>query len=77
MDAPRAAHPQIVDRQPGIGPIAGISAALLEHPKAAWLVLACELPFLTEHTLEHLSGYRFFRPELVGTQSCDCVSQRA
>ena len=43
----RAAFPQIVDRQPGIGPIAGISAALLEHPKAAWLVLACDLPFLT------------------------------
>lgn len=57
-DAARAAHPQIVDRQPGIGPIAGISAALLEHPKAAWLVLACDLPFLTEHTLEHLIAQR-------------------
>ena len=57
-DAARAGHPQIVDRQPGIGPIAGISAALLEHPKAAWLVLACDLPFLTEHTLEHLIAHR-------------------
>jgi len=57
-EAARAAHPQIVDRQPGIGPIAGISAALLEQPKAAWLVLACDLPFLTEHTLEHLIAHR-------------------
>ena len=49
-DPSRAGLPQIVDRQPGIGPIAGISAALQEHPKAAWLVLACDLPFLTrEH----------------------------
>jgi len=57
-DATRASFPQIVDRQPGIGPIAGISAALLEHPKAAWLVLACDLPFLTEPTLQHLIAKR-------------------
>ena len=57
-DATRAGHPQIVDRQPGIGPIAGICAALLEHPKAAWLVLACDLPFLTEQTLQHLIVHR-------------------
>ena len=57
-DATRASFPQIVDRQPGIGPIAGISAALLEHPKAAWLVLACALPFLTERTLQHLIAQR-------------------
>jgi molybdopterin-guanine dinucleotide biosynthesis protein A len=57
-DATRASFPQIVDRQPGIGPIAGISAALLEHPKAAWLVLACDLPFLTERTLQHLMAHR-------------------
>jgi molybdenum cofactor guanylyltransferase len=57
-DAARAEYPQIVDRQPGIGPIAGISAALLEHPKAAWLVLACDLPFLTEQTLQYLIANR-------------------
>ena len=57
-DATRARLPQIVDRQPGIGPIAGISAALLEQPKAAWLVLACDLPFLTEGTLQHLIANR-------------------
>ena len=54
----RAEFPQLVDRQPGLGPIAGISAALLEHPKAAWLVLACDLPFLTAATLQHLVAHR-------------------
>jgi molybdopterin-guanine dinucleotide biosynthesis protein A len=50
----RAKFPQIVDRQPELGPLAGISAALLEHPKAAWLVVACDLPFLDEATLKKL-----------------------
>jgi molybdopterin-guanine dinucleotide biosynthesis protein A len=54
----RAGLPQIVDRQPGIGPIAGISAALLAHPKAAWLVVACDLPFFNEQTLRHLISNR-------------------
>lgn len=64
-DPGRAAYPQIVDRQPGIGPIAGISAALIEHPKAAWLVLACDLPFVTERTLQHLVASR--APEKIAT----------
>lgn len=58
-EEPTRAHlPQIVDRQPGIGPLAGISAALLAHPKAAWLVVACDLPFLNERTLRHLIEHR-------------------
>jgi molybdopterin-guanine dinucleotide biosynthesis protein A len=57
----RAGLPQIVDRLPGIGPIAGISAALQAHPKAAWLVVACDLPFLNETTLRHLVEHRDHR----------------
>lgn len=57
-DPTRAGLPQIVDRQPGIGPIAGISAALQAHPKAAWLVVACDLPFLNEATLRYLVAHR-------------------
>lgn len=57
-EATRAGFPQIVDRQPGIGPIAGISAALAEHPKVAWLVVACDLPFITRETLQHLIAHR-------------------
>ena len=54
----RAALPQIVDRDSGIGPIAGISAALTEHPKVAWLVAACDLPFIDTQTLTTLVGAR-------------------
>src|SRR3990170_8724685 len=58
-EEPTRAHlPQIIDRQPGIGPLAGICAALLAHPKAAWLVVACDLPFLDERTLRHLIEHR-------------------
>lgn len=54
----RAGFPQIVDRQPGTGPIAGISSALSHHPKVAWLVIACDLPFLTQDTLQYLIANR-------------------
>jgi molybdopterin-guanine dinucleotide biosynthesis protein A len=61
----RATLPQIVDRTPGIGPIAGIAAALQEHPKVAWLVVACDLPFVTAATLRHLVAHR--DPQRVAT----------
>jgi molybdopterin-guanine dinucleotide biosynthesis protein A len=57
-EATRATLPQIVDSLPGIGPIAGISAALAAHPNTAWLVLACDLPFLSLDTLTHLIAHR-------------------
>jgi molybdopterin-guanine dinucleotide biosynthesis protein A len=57
-DPLRARFPRILDRQPGLGPIAGITAALVEHPKVAWLVLACDLPFLSRETLAHLIANR-------------------
>jgi len=57
-DQVRAAWPRIVDRGDVEGPIAGISAALLEHPEAAWLVLACDLPFLDGNTLDILIAQR-------------------
>jgi molybdenum cofactor guanylyltransferase len=53
-DPVRARFAQIVDTEEGLGPIAGILAAQAEHPEAAWLVLACDLPFLDEATLDHL-----------------------
>jgi molybdopterin-guanine dinucleotide biosynthesis protein A len=57
-DPVRAAWPRIVDRGDVEGPIAGISAALAEHPDAAWLVLACDLPFLDAATLDLLIARR-------------------
>jgi molybdopterin-guanine dinucleotide biosynthesis protein A len=57
-DPVRAAWPRIVDRGDVEGPIAGISAALAEHPDAAGLVLACDLPFLDAATLDLLFARR-------------------
>jgi molybdopterin-guanine dinucleotide biosynthesis protein A len=57
-DDARAGYPQILDRGDVQGPIAGISAALAGHPQAAWLVLACDLPFLDAHTLDTLIAAR-------------------
>lgn len=54
----RSGHALIVDLAPGLGPIGGIQAALHAHPQCAWLVLACDLPFLTETTLDHLLARR-------------------
>jgi molybdopterin-guanine dinucleotide biosynthesis protein A/molybdopterin converting factor small subunit len=64
-DPLRARFEQIVDIGEGAGPIAGIIAAQSRHPRAAWLVLACDLPFLDARTLEHLLRSR--RPERQAT----------
>jgi molybdenum cofactor guanylyltransferase len=57
-DPVRSHYKQIVDAQDNLGPIAGIAAAQHLHPDAAWLVLACDLPFLDSGTLEHLIAER-------------------
>jgi molybdopterin-guanine dinucleotide biosynthesis protein A len=60
----RAGYAQIVDRGDVEGPVAGISAALATHPDAAWLVLACDLPFLDPRTLD----------ALIAARDADCVA---
>jgi molybdenum cofactor guanylyltransferase len=57
-DPVRSAKPMIVDSAAGEGPIVGIRSALAAHPQAAWLVLACDLPFLSDAVLEHLLAGR-------------------
>lgn len=57
-DAVRARFDQIVDTRENLGPIAGIIAAQEKFPHAAWLVLACDLPFLDAKTLECLIAAR-------------------
>ncbi|NBU26001.1 MAG: molybdenum cofactor biosynthesis protein MoaAD [Gammaproteobacteria bacterium] len=57
-DPARAGHPQIVDGPEGVGPAAGLLAAQRAHPQAAWLVLACDLPFLDGATLDRLLAAR-------------------
>ncbi len=53
-DPARAQKPLIVDSIAGEGPIVGIRSAFAEMPHVAWLVLACDLPFLSDTALEHL-----------------------
>lgn len=53
-DPARAAHPMLVDSIPGEGPIIGIRSALAAFPRVAWLVIACDLPLLSDSTLDFL-----------------------
>jgi len=64
-DPVRARFDQIVDTQDDLGPIAGIMAAQAQHPDVAWLVLACDLPFLDEGTLTTLIAAR--QPQRLAT----------
>jgi molybdenum cofactor guanylyltransferase len=57
-DPLRARFAQIVDHGDVEGPAAGIRAAQEAHPRAAWLVLACDLPWLDVATLQHLIARR-------------------
>jgi len=57
-DPLRAGLPQIVDSYDPIGPAAGILSAQDRFPEAAWLVVACDLPLLDEHTLQQLVDAR-------------------
>ena len=57
-DPVRSRFEQIVDTEANLGPIAGIMAAQAKYPEVAWLVLACDLPFLDEGTLTTLIAAR-------------------
>ena len=46
--------PKIEDAFLNQGPLGGILSAFQQAPNAAWLTVACDLPFLNEATIEHL-----------------------
>ncbi len=46
--------PVIEDRFLEFGPLGGILSAMVTIPNVSWLVLACDLPFLTSEVLLHL-----------------------
>ncbi|OGX27844.1 MAG: hypothetical protein A2787_08980 [Omnitrophica WOR_2 bacterium RIFCSPHIGHO2_01_FULL_48_9] len=56
----RKNFPQIIDRPEysDIGPLAGILSAMQEHPNQVWIVLACDLPFVTPATIRNLISQR-------------------
>jgi molybdenum cofactor guanylyltransferase len=69
-DPVRARFEQVVDTRDGLGPIAGIMAAQARYPDVAWLVLACDLPFLDGATLDYLLAARDPTRQATAFRSC-------
>jgi molybdopterin-guanine dinucleotide biosynthesis protein A len=53
-DPVRSKYRLIIDAQNCSGPMAGILSAHKTHPDCAWLVIACDMPFLNSETLMQL-----------------------
>jgi molybdopterin-guanine dinucleotide biosynthesis protein A len=51
---------QLYDTDPflNMGPLGGILSAMTQHPEADWLVLACDLPYVTSKTIKYLIEHR-------------------
>ena len=58
QDPVRSQFESITDIVQDIGPIGGIHAAMHAYPDQAWLILACDLPFLDAATLQYLIARR-------------------
>src|SRR5690606_18465461 len=58
-------YPIIEDSFLGLGPMGGILSAFRQDPNAAWLTVACDLPYLSESTLKYLIAHR--NPSKVAT----------
>jgi molybdopterin-guanine dinucleotide biosynthesis protein A len=58
-DAPAYAGLRLLhDEDEGIGPMAGLLSAFREDTRSAWLVVAVDMPFLSEDTLRRLLDLR-------------------
>ena len=57
-DPVRSKYRLIIDAQNDSGPMAGILSAHKTHPDCAWLVIACDMPFLNSETLMQLINAR-------------------
>lgn len=68
---PEAGVSLLRDREPGMGPLAGILNAVEHHPGSAWLVLACDLPLLDASILECLLAARGTAPAVAFRSSHD------
>lgn len=47
-------HNAMVDQFPSLGPSSGILSAQYSYPQSAWLVIACDLPYLDKKTIQYL-----------------------
>jgi molybdopterin-guanine dinucleotide biosynthesis protein A len=50
----RARYDLVIDHYKDMGPMAGILSAMDDHPDADWLVVACDLPNISDATLKFL-----------------------
>ncbi|MCA0229661.1 MAG: NTP transferase domain-containing protein [Bacteroidetes bacterium] len=41
-----------------VGPMGGIASAFFAQPESSWLVVACDMPFVNQTTLEYLVAHR-------------------
>lgn len=57
--------PMIHDLVPDQGPMGGLEAAFARRPDAAWLVTACDLPYLSADVLARLCAER--NPQAIAT----------
>ncbi len=51
-------YPIIKDKFVNMGPFGAIASAFMKNPNVAYLVLACDLPFVTKESLSHLIDSR-------------------
>ena len=50
--------PQIHDTFSNIGPLGGMLTAMTKYPQMSWIVLACDLPFVNQRTIDRLIHQR-------------------
>lgn len=58
VDTMTVDFPLIADRFEGLGPYGAILSAMMTAPDHAWLIVATDLPFVTDTTLEQLLAQR-------------------
>lgn len=49
---------RINDEHYGLGPVGGLATLMGNHPDKAWIIVACDMPFLKEHNLRHIIEQR-------------------
>lgn len=57
-DPERCRFDQVVDHYSDMGPLAGILSAMEDFPDVDWLVVACDLPNISDETLAYLLANR-------------------
>lgn len=50
--------PIIIDEHANIGPLNGVLSAFQSNPNTAWLVVACDFPFINDETIQFLIHHR-------------------